>query len=525
MKKVLAILLTVILIISLTSCTGTNEYIAPTSANSAKTETDDSELFESNESGNNLSFSGITYEDAILAAKSISAGGAYTAGLLNDGTVMTKGLRELGSDYGPMDVWDWTDVTAIAGGKLYTIGLRSDGRVEVAYTPSFGKGCNWSEWTNITDVSVGGAHIAAVKSDGTAVATGDTNEIGQLNVEGWNNIIAISAGGCHTVGLHSDGTVVGTEITKSGYDFGQCDVYDWTNIVEISAGGTHTVGLRSDGTVVSTGYNSQGECNVDGWMDIVFISAGDNYTIGLRSDGTVVATGKNDYGQCDVDDWSGIVAVSAGTNHTVGLRFDGTVVATGSNTQGQCEISNWHSLKLPDSFADSISVPNKTNNDSSKPEYLDATAYINGDTFNLSSYLSDLGFHDIECSSETKRYASYDGGKTWTYITTYRITAHPGEVKNKGVLVINSATKGIKCIYPQMYYGSENISTSVIGYRIYGESNNDVITKATVLSTDFEGVEIEYHVALALSEILTTLMNGETLFIQDLAQSIADSLD
>lgn len=105
----------------------------------------------------------------------------------------------------------------------------------------------------------------------------------------------------------------------------------------------------------------------------------------------------------------------------------------------------------------------------------------------------------------------------------HEISAKPGEVKNKGTLIIDSATIGIKNYYPQLYYGSELVSTSVIGYRLYGENNNDVMTMATVLSTDFEGVNIEYHVALALGEILTTLMNGETLYIHDIAQTISDS--
>ena len=182
----------------------------------------------------------------------------------------------------------------------------------------------------VSSIAAGSQYTVGLRSDGTVVAVGD-NEDGQCDVSSWSDIVAVAAGIDHTVGLRSDGTVVAVGENEDG----QCDVSGWSDIVAIAARGFHTVGLHSDGTVVAVGHDGYGQCNVSGWSDIVAVVAGKFHTVGLRSDGTVVAVGSNEDGQCDVSGWSDIVAVVAGCWHTVGLRSDGTVVAAGSHAFGQ----------------------------------------------------------------------------------------------------------------------------------------------------------------------------------------------
>jgi len=245
----------------------------------------------------------------------------------------------------------WTNITQVAAGQEYTVGLKSDGTAVAKGYNNFGQ-CNVGGWSNITQIAAGAAHTVGLKSDGTTIAVG-YNYYGQCDVGSWSGIIQIAAGWGHTLGLESDGTAVakgynGTVVEIGGRNYasggGQLDVGSWTNITQVAAGWGHTVGLKSDGTVVAVGGNPSGQCHVSGWTNITQVSAGAGHTVGLKSDGTVVAVGDNYYGQCNVGSWSGIIQIAAGWWYTVGLKSDGTVVAVGDNYHGQCTVGDWTSV-------------------------------------------------------------------------------------------------------------------------------------------------------------------------------------
>jgi len=245
----------------------------------------------------------------------------------------------------------WTNITHVAAGYEYTVGLKSDGTVVAVGNNREGQ-CNVGGWSNITQVAAGAAHTVGLKSDGTVAAVGN-NYYGQRNVGGWMNISQVATGWGHTMGLKSDDTVVavgcnGTVVEVGARHYtcggGQLDVDSWTNIIQIAGGWGHTVGLKNDGTVVAVGGNPSGQCDVTGWTNITQVSAGAGHTVGLKSDGTVVAVGDNYYGQCNVGSWSGITQVSAGYWYTVGLKFDGTVVAVGDNYYGQRNVGGWTNI-------------------------------------------------------------------------------------------------------------------------------------------------------------------------------------
>lgn len=264
----------------------------------------------------------------------------------------------------------------ISAGGAHTIGLKNDGSVLAAGDNSKGQ-CNVSDWYDITKIAAGGAHSVGIKRDKTVIAAGD-NSKGQCGVDNWRNIIDISAGSAHTVGVENVGRV-----TAAGDNtYGQCDVKDWSGISSVSAGSQHTVGLKLDGTVIAAGDNSHGECNVSGWTGIVLVAAGDGFTAGLKYDGTVVtagldnadgtakakdlssiaaggktllmtsggktsAVGDNSANQGMTSLWKDIVAASCGSRHSVGICADGTVFASGDNGSGQISLNSWKNIGIP----------------------------------------------------------------------------------------------------------------------------------------------------------------------------------
>ena len=289
----------------------------------------------------------------------IAAGKGCSLGLKWDGTMLQAGSPSSGSlmDNGEKDN-DRLGIKAIAAGGLARASVRTDGTVRVAGSllekpviPVAGQEDSARriihEVRDATAVSVGCAYgaccVAVLKEDGTVVAVrrSANRESAALwtSVSEWADITAISMGNDHMVGLKKDGTVVMADAKKRN-----SNVPSWRDMIAVSAGKNHTVGLRKNGTVVADGENNYGQCKVSGWQRIVAVSAGEHHTVGLKRDGTVFATGRNSDGQCQVSDWKDIVAISAGDSHTVGLKRDGTVVAAGRGSWGQCKVDDWRDI-------------------------------------------------------------------------------------------------------------------------------------------------------------------------------------
>ena len=267
----------------------------------------------------------------------VGVGDRHSVALKNDGTVLVAGPTE---SWHLHDTEGWQDITAIATGCYFTLGIREDGTVLGAGDNMSGR-INVSHWTDIVAVCAGVWHSLGLKKDGTVVAIGAYSH-DQLQVSGWRDIVAISAGTVHSVGLKSDGTVVYTGKMYSDPE----GLASWRDIVAISAGSAFTLGLKEDGTVVFSGDEYAGIYTYE-WEDIVAISAGGSYAVGLKADGTVVYTGPNLYGEGRVTEWTDIVALDAGDYHIIGLKADGTVVAVGENEYGQCDLSHWEDIRMP----------------------------------------------------------------------------------------------------------------------------------------------------------------------------------
>ena len=140
--------------------------------------------------------------------------------------------------------------------------------------------------SNVVATAGGRTYSLGLKSDGTVVAWGYTDDYPGLS--GLSNVAALACGEDHLLALKSDGTV-----TALGSDqFGQTDVPSGlTNAVAIACGAYYSLALRSDGTVTAWGYDADGETNVPtGLTNAVSIACGFWHSLALVPATTVVVT-------------------------------------------------------------------------------------------------------------------------------------------------------------------------------------------------------------------------------------------
>ena len=305
---------------------------------------------------NGVDIPGATGDTLVLTNVQLANAGGYRAVIENDfGTRQTGEARLMVSpvvawgagtnnsginfNYGQAVVPSTaTNVVALAGGSLYSLGLRSNGTV-------FGWGRNDSgqttipfSATNIIAISAGSAHAIALRRNGTVLAW-QNGVYGQTTVPpGATNVTAIAAGWFHNLALKSNGTVVawgaGTFASSTPH-FGQSVVpVALSNVVAVAAGGYHSLALKSDGTVLAWGWNGSGQTNVPaGLSNVIAIAAGASNSVALKRDGTVAAWGNNSFGQTNVPPGlSNVVMLAASGNHVLALKDNATVVAWGDNS-------------------------------------------------------------------------------------------------------------------------------------------------------------------------------------------------
>jgi alpha-tubulin suppressor-like RCC1 family protein len=339
------------------------------------------------------------------------AWGANFSGKLGVGLASTDVGRLLvpAEVHGPGDAGFLNSISAIMGGEVHNVALKSDGTVWAWGNNMFGQLGNGSTNEAHTPVQVSGLgsvialggrgyHTLAIDSSGSVWGWG-WNSVGELGngannpttvpvkVVGLTNPAAVSAGYHFSIALMPDGSVFqwghGRVI---GNSYAPVQTPSLSNIVAISAGWDHALALRSDHTVWAWGLNGVGELGdgstsnrpspvqVTTLSNIVAVSGGDWHSSALGSDGTVWKWGRNDVGQLgngaadgagnyvahpmpariQFDNYgagfSNIVMVAARDWHNIAVKADGSVWQWGANDQGQCGdntiIDRWRPVQV-----------------------------------------------------------------------------------------------------------------------------------------------------------------------------------
>ena len=226
--------------------------------------------------------------DHCLALKSdgtVWAWGYNSNGQLGDGTTTNRNT--------PVQVSGLSDVVAIAGGGYHSLALKSDGTVwawgsnnhgQVGDGGTSGSGVYRTtpvqvfNLSKVTVIAGGEYHSLAMKSDGTVWFWGEdygptgttyVSTSTPVQVSSPTNVTAIAGGKAHSLALKSDGTVLAWGSNKFGklgngtYTDADRDtpvqVSSLSNVIAIAAGFNHSLSLKSDGSVWSWGNNEYGE--------------------------------------------------------------------------------------------------------------------------------------------------------------------------------------------------------------------------------------------------------------------------
>jgi alpha-tubulin suppressor-like RCC1 family protein len=278
---------------------------------------------------------------AAAPAGSGLAWGSNGAGQLGNGTDTDSNVPV------PVALPAGTTITAIAGGRTYSLALTSTGTV-LAWgsnndgqlgNPAFTRSSvpvpvRLPAGTTITGIAAGGDHSLAVTSTGTVLAWG-SNSAGQVgngnyrdqlapvrvNLPAGTTITAIAAGTVHSLAVTSTGTGL--------------------------AWGSNRVGQLGNGT--NTDRNRPVPVNLPAGTTITAIAAGVDHSLAVTSTGTALAWGNNEFGELgngsdtnsnlpvpvNLPAGTTITAIAAGSYHSLAVTTTGTVLAWGNNSAGQ----------------------------------------------------------------------------------------------------------------------------------------------------------------------------------------------
>jgi len=319
-----------------------------------------------------------------FSLRNVYGWGNNSFGQLGNGTTTGSSI--------PLKISSLTDVTAMAGGYLHSLALKSDGTVWTYGYNSEGELGNGtttnsstplqvSSLTGVTAIAGGEIYSLALKSDGTVRAWG-YNADGELGngtttsssipvqvsqSSGLTNVTAIGGGAGHSLALKSDNTVwawganwsgqLGNNSTTSSST--PVSVNSLTGVTAIAGGWYHSLALKSDGTVWAWGNNYSGQLGdntttnrsipvqVSGLSGVIAIAGEELSNLALKSDGTVWAWGANWCGQLgngtfndslipvQVGGLTGVTAIAGGYTHSLALKSDGTLWGWGFGGNGQ----------------------------------------------------------------------------------------------------------------------------------------------------------------------------------------------
>jgi len=269
-------------------------------------------------------------------ATAISAGGAHTCAILDDGSVRCWGYgadgqlgygntsnvgdRQTPGSAGPVDLGPGRTATAISAGAAFTCAILDNGSVlcwgfggfgQLGHARTGDQGSGFGNRDNIGDQQTPGS-------------------VGPVNLGPGRTAVAISAGGAHTCAVLDDGSVRcwgygalgqlgygNTDSVDTPSTVGPVDLGPGRSAVAISAGQLHTCAILDDGSVRCWGFGNDGR-----------LGYGDTTSIGqIQTPGSK--------GPVDLGPGRTAVAISAGQSHTCARLDDGKVICWGDGANGR----------------------------------------------------------------------------------------------------------------------------------------------------------------------------------------------
>jgi alpha-tubulin suppressor-like RCC1 family protein len=284
---------------------------------------------------------GTDQRELILASNVTAiVGGAYHSLFLkSDGSLWAMGYNGSGqlgdgtyNETNQPELIVSNNVTTIAGRYTHSLFIKSDGSLWAMGDDQYGElgddtyainapyyGTNQPEMivsSNVTAIAGGYLHSLFLKSDGSLWGMGQ-NQYGQLGDGTFNNtnrpemimasnVTAIAVGEAHSLFLKRDGSLWamgynadgelgnGTYITNAPYGTNQPQLVVASGVTAIAAGDLHSLFLKSDGSLWAFGGNSAGQLG-DGTTTstnrpeqiLSFLSGNDQLTVQLLSSGNV----------------------------------------------------------------------------------------------------------------------------------------------------------------------------------------------------------------------------------------------
>ena len=309
---------------------------------------------------------------APISAQSGDTTGRIVARLLEDGRVEfgwqpSSGARVLPRQrYFPPDAtvdrWLRSSPVEVDGAEIGRINarLRSNGRIEFAFTPTDGEriappqryfpaDATPNRWLRSTEITIGspadnaprytavsanraiGGHTCAIRASSGEIECWGYNHSGQTNAPA-GSFTAVSAGRDHTCAIRAGtGAIECWGENRRGVS----DAPEGS-FTAVSAGNSHTCAIRAGtGEIECWGANNYGQ-NAAPAGSFTAVSSLDNHICGLRESGAILCWGNNDDGQSDAPAGS-YSAVSAGSAHTCAIRESGAIECWGANGSGQTD--------------------------------------------------------------------------------------------------------------------------------------------------------------------------------------------
>jgi len=343
--------------------------------------------------------------------RGVSAGGAHTCTLLNNGNFYCWGLN----DYGQL-AWgyDLGDAIGISLGYSHTCVLKNNGNIWCVGLNDGGQANSYS-LGNAISVSAGYQHTCALLNNGNVTCWGN-NTYNQAANYTLGNVVRVSTSemSSHTCALLNNGNVTCWGLNNNG----QAANYTLGNAIGVSAGGSHTCALLNTGNVTCWGRNAEeGQAANYTLGNAIGVSAGGSHTCALLSNGNITCWGSMAYGAAANYTLGNAIGVSAGRYHTCALLNIGDIICWGSNVNGR--------------------AANRSSGDAKKQSFYafqflnDGTYYLNATACDISGNCNSTETRNITIDTASPiitiinpaQNSQLDSGttETWINITTNKI--------------------------------------------------------------------------------------------------------